>query len=71
MSKMTELASGTITAPRRSPSGGARTRSDGVPIEISPERREEFSPGLDAELLQMIQATAEQELRKVDEPGRG
>jgi Mn-containing catalase len=31
---------------------------DGVPIEIAPERREEFSPGLDAELLQMIQATA-------------
>jgi len=44
---------------------------DGVPIEIAPERREEFSPGLDAELLQMIQATAEQELRKVDEPGMG
>jgi hypothetical protein len=44
---------------------------DGVPIEIAPERREEFSPGLDAELLQMIQATAEQELRKVDKPGNG
>lgn len=39
---------------------------DGVPIEIAPERREEFSPGLDAELLEMIQATAEEELRKVD-----
>jgi hypothetical protein len=44
---------------------------DGVPIEIAPERREEFSPGLDAELLQMIQATAEQELRKADKPGNG
>jgi Mn-containing catalase len=44
---------------------------DGVPIEIAPERREEFSPGLDAELLQMIQAAAEQELRKVDQPGNG
>ena len=44
---------------------------DGLPIEIAPERREQFSPGLDAELLQMIQATAEQELRKVDEPCRG
>ena len=44
---------------------------DGVPIEIAPERREEFSPGLDAELLQLIQATAEQELRKVDKPGKG
>jgi Mn-containing catalase len=44
---------------------------DGVPMEIAPERREEFSPGLDAELLAMIQITAEQELRKVDEPGKG
>jgi Mn-containing catalase len=44
---------------------------DGVPIEIAPERREEFSPGLDAELLEMMQVTAEQELRKVDEPGKG
>ena len=39
---------------------------DGVAMEIAPERREEFSPGLDAELLEMIQATAEEELRKVD-----
>jgi Mn-containing catalase len=31
----------------------------GVPITISPERREEFSPGLDPELLALIQATAE------------
>jgi Mn-containing catalase len=30
---------------------------DSVPMEIAPERREEFSPGLDAELLQMLQAT--------------
>jgi Mn-containing catalase len=44
---------------------------DGVPIEIAPERREEFSPGLDPELLQMIQATAQQELRMVDKPGKG
>ncbi|HEY6686886.1 MAG TPA: hypothetical protein VI094_11840 [Propionibacteriaceae bacterium] len=44
---------------------------DGVPIEIAPECREEFSPGLDAKLLEMIQATGEEELRKVDEPGKG
>ena len=30
---------------------------DGVPIKIAPERREEFSPGLDPELLALIQAT--------------
>ena len=44
---------------------------DGVPIEIAPQRREKFSPRLDAELLEMIQATAEEELRKVDELGKG
>ncbi|MFP5282597.1 MAG: manganese catalase family protein [Actinomycetes bacterium] len=42
-----------------------------VPITISPERREEFSPGLDPELLALIQATAEQELKHADAPGQG
>ena len=36
---------------------------DGVPITIAPERREEFSPGLDRELLALIQATAEVEAK--------
>jgi Mn-containing catalase len=40
-----------------------------VPITISPERREEFSPGLDAELLALIQATAEIEIAAADESG--
>jgi len=35
---------------------------DGFPITIAPERCEEFSPGLDPELLALIQATAEVEL---------
>lgn len=39
-----------------------------VPITIAPERREEFSPGLDPELLALIQATAEQELKVADAP---
>jgi Mn-containing catalase len=38
-------------------------RPEGVPIEIAPERPEEFAPGLDAELLELIQAAAEQEMR--------
>jgi Mn-containing catalase len=42
---------------------------DGVPITIAPERREEFSPGLDPELLALIQATAEVELKNADAPG--
>src|SRR6478736_2918195 len=42
---------------------------DGVPITIAPERREEFSPGLDAELLSLIQATAEIEIKSADAPG--
>jgi Mn-containing catalase len=41
---------------------------EGTPIEIAPERREEFSPGLDTELLALIQATAEQELRAARPP---
>jgi Mn-containing catalase len=43
---------------------------DGVPMTIAPERREEFSPGVDAELLALIQATAEIEIASSDEPGK-
>ncbi len=39
---------------------------DGVPLKMAPERREEFSPGLDPELLELIQAVAEQEMRTID-----
>ena len=35
---------------------------EGFPMTIAPERREEFSPGLDPELLALIQATAEVEI---------
>ncbi len=38
----------------------------GVPSVISPERLEEFSPGLDKGLLKLIQKTAEQELADVE-----
>jgi len=39
---------------------------EGVPSMISVERLEEFAPGTDPELLQLIQATAEMELADVD-----
>ena len=39
---------------------------EGVPITIAPERREEFSPGLDKELLALIQATAEVEIKATE-----
>ena len=39
---------------------------EGVPITIAPERREEFSPGLDTELLSLIQATAEVEMQAAE-----
>jgi len=42
---------------------------DGVPLEMAAERREEFSPGLDAELLALVQATAEIELAAADKSG--
>ena len=34
----------------------------GWPLTLAPERREEFAPGLDKELLTLIQATAEVEI---------
>ena len=37
-----------------------------IPITIAPERREEFSPGLDPELLELIQATAEVEIKAAE-----
>ena len=40
----------------------------GVPITIAPERREEILPGLDPELLALIQATAEVELKQRRQP---
>jgi len=47
----------TLTADEQAPAG--------VPIVIAPERMEEFSPGLDPDLLALIQATAEAELAEV------
>jgi Mn-containing catalase len=38
----------------------------GVPSVIAPERFEEFSPGLDPELLKLIQATADLEMAEVE-----
>jgi len=52
---------------------GTELRTDlmpqGFPMTIAAERKEEFSPGLDKELLALIQATAEVELRNADTPG--
>ena len=39
---------------------------EGVPIVIAEERLEEFAPGLDPELLTLIQATADMELADID-----
>ena len=38
----------------------------GVPSVIAEERFEEFAPGLDPELLKLIQATADLEFAEVD-----
>ncbi|MGP4020633.1 manganese catalase family protein [Saccharopolyspora sp. 5N708] len=43
---------------------------EGVPMDIAPERPEEFSPGLDPELVELIQATAEMEMAAAEEPVR-
>ena len=39
------------------------TPPDGAPIPDAPERPEEFSPGLTPELLELVQHTAEMELK--------
>lgn len=39
---------------------------EGAPAAISPERPEEFSPGADAELRALIEATAEMEMADID-----
>jgi Mn-containing catalase len=41
---------------------------EGFPMDIAVERPEEFAPGLDAELLELVQATAEFELAQADAP---
>jgi len=54
-----------------SPSGDGTTLSAdeqapaGVPLEIATERMEEFSPGLDKDLLALVQQTAEMEMAEV------
>jgi Mn-containing catalase len=37
-------------------------------MDIAVERPEEFGPGLDPELLALVQATAELELKDADDP---
>ena len=39
-------------------------------MEIAVERPEEFAPGLDPDLLKLVQATAELELDLADNPGK-
>ncbi|MET4156693.1 Mn-containing catalase [Agromyces sp. PvR057] len=41
---------------------------EGVPSTIAPERFEEFSPGLDPDLLALVQATAEMEMAEAADP---
>jgi len=40
----------------------------GFPMDIAVERPEEFGPGLDPELLALVQATAELELKDAEDP---
>ena len=37
-------------------------------MDIAVERPEEFAPGLDPDLLELVQATAELELKDADDP---
>jgi manganese catalase len=55
-------------------SNGATLTTDqmpeGFPMDIAVERPEEFAPGLDADLVELVQATAELELAQADAPDR-
>ena len=68
------LVRGRQGLPRRragSKDGGELTTDiapEGFPMDIAVERPEEFGPGLDPELLALVQATAELELKDADEP---
>jgi Mn-containing catalase len=44
---------------------------EGFPMDIAAERPEEFAPGLDPGLLELVQATAELELAQADAPASG
>jgi len=54
--------------------GGGRLTTEvapeGFPMDIAVERPEEFAPGLDPDLLKLVQATAELELKDADNPGK-
>jgi Mn-containing catalase len=54
--------------------GGGRLTTEqapeGFPMDIAVERPEEFAPGLDPDLLKLVQATAELELQEADAPGK-
>jgi Mn-containing catalase len=39
---------------------------EGAPLDIAPERLEEFAPGLDTDLMELIQKTAEMEMAEID-----
>ena len=57
------------TAPA-TPTGATEHRAmpEGFPMDIAVERPEEFAPGLDPDLLKLVQATAELELAEADDP---
>ena len=42
---------------------------EGFPMTTAPERREEFAPGLDKDLLALIQVTAEAEVADAEKAG--
>ena len=61
------------TAPAAANGGTLSTEQmpEGFPMDIAVERPEEFAPGLDPDLLKLVQATAELELADADDPTTG
>ena len=68
LSEAGRLYQGTAPAVLKEGTLSTEQMPEGFPMDIAVERPEEFGPGLDPELLKLVQATAELELADADEP---
>ncbi len=68
MSEAAKVFRGTAPATMDGGELTTETMPEGFPMEIAVDRPEEFAPGLDPELLALVQATAELEIKDADDP---
>ena len=68
MSEAAKVFRGTAPATMDGGELTTETMPEGFPMDIAVDRPEEFAPGLDPELLALVQATAELEIKDADDP---